>query len=287
MKRALHLYSDILTFREEAYRALKRLPAGLPLAIAIFMVATLLMGGGLWLRLPAELRRPSPADRIATTARLVGRVDRALSPETGDRPLTVALTSGRTRSFASLLGIDGPQLETAAGRLEAIPRRTLEMLNAAEATVNRLEPPIGVRISRAFEFFGSWLSTPFAVAARYLPVALVAVFVARLLGGRATLRQHLTAMLVCAAPAFLLFLWYAGDLSAGMPLTAAYGVRVAGRIMAILGIAWSAAILVKSLAIAHEFTYARSLATLALAYGAVYVVWPLLGLSQLLFLLRP
>jgi hypothetical protein len=405
MRDALHLYSDILLLREEAFRSLKHSWAGWRFALLLFVTVTLLAGCGMWLGLPAELQRPSIAEQIDRASDLVARIDndvtptlqdslQALSaenlsvalgdllppdeqvtpealavainrtgasadtllilvnqqtqvpPELFDRwsgeavtaemitdildttdlsavelraimldtaisgalsddriqalagglPTTIdgvrellvslMLTPQRVREITVQLGLTPEAIERLSSQISQAPDVAQSILDEAQAQVERLEPPLGVRFSRLIHFLGRWLSTPFAVAVAYLPLALVAMIAARILGGRATLKQHLVAMALAVAPAVLLFLTYAGNLSPGIPVTSALGIQLVGRVLGLIAIAWIVVILVKSLAVAHDFSYWRAIASLALAYVLMYAVAPLVALFSLGYILR-
>jgi hypothetical protein len=403
MRGALHLYSDILLLREEAFRSLAQSRAAVPFALLLFLTVTLLAGCGMWLGLPAELQRPSISEQIERTSNLVAQIDRTVTPtlqeslqalsaenlsvalsdllppdtrvtpealaavavragisadtllilldqqipnDLADRwrgePVTaemiagildatgltavemrqilldaavsgalghvqtqagagglpslvdnarqllvgLALTPQRVREITIRLGLTPETIERLNRQIDETPGVIQSILAEAQTAVERLEPPLGVGVSRFIHFLGRRLSTPFAVAAAYLPLALVAMIAARVLGGRATLKQHLVAIALSVAPAVLLILTYAGNLSAGMPVTVAWGIELVGRVLGSIAIGWAAVILVKSLAVAHSFSYWRALASLALTYLLVYVVAPAVALFVLGYILR-
>jgi hypothetical protein len=126
--------------------------------------------------------------------------------------------------------------------------------------------------------FGQWISVPLAIMAQWLPLVLVAMLVAKLLGGRATLSQHLTAVLLSTAPLVLLLPSYIPYLGSVMPITFSYGIALFANIIALVGFAWAALILIKGLALAHEFSWARATAVLVLSWLAFYVLLPLAGI---------
>jgi hypothetical protein len=198
----------------------------------------------------------------------------------------LALTPQRVREITIRLGLTPETIERLNRQIDETPDVIQSILAEAQEAVERLEPPLGVGASRFIHFLGRWLSTPFAVAATYLPLALVAMIAARVMGGRATLKQHLVAVALSVAPTALLFLTYADNLSATMPVTIAWGIELVGRVLGLIAIGWAAVILVKSLAVAHDFTCWRSIASLALAYLLVYVIAPAIALFALGYILR-
>jgi len=402
MRSFLSTYSEILLLRGETFRFIKKSRAAVLFALLLFVVATLLGGCGVWLRLPGEMRRPLISEQIERTSNLVARFDRSVTPtiqesllalsaenlsfaigellppdervtaeglaeaanragtsaitllnlvnqqvpvprELVDRhagqPVTaemiddiltttgltpvemrelmlnaavsgslgylqsqeaagnlestitniqeavvsLALTPERIREIIVPLGLSPETVERLSNQVDQGPNIIQDTLGTAQAAVERLEPPLGVRFSRFLNLLGTWLATPFTVAAMYLPLLFVVFLVARALGGRATIVEHLVLASLCAAPAFLFFFVYAGNLSSYIPITTAYTIQIAARITGLIGIAWAAVILIKTLAIAHDFSYARAIASVGLAYVAVYVILPLVALWALRF----
>ena len=102
----------------------------------------------------------------------------------------------------------------------------------------------------------------------------------RLLGGRATLSQHLTAVLLSAAPLVLLLPSYIPDLSPVIPITFAFSITLFSRIIALIGFAWAALILIKGLSLAHEISWVRATVTVLLGWLALYVLLPLTGVLK-------
>jgi hypothetical protein len=63
-----------------------------------------------------------------------------------------------------------------------------------------------------------------------------------------------------------------------MPITFSYAIALFGNIIALVGFAWAALILIKGLALAHEFSWARATGVLLLSWLALYVFLPLVGI---------
>lgn len=197
--------------------------------------------------------------------------------------VALALTPERLREIVVPLGLTAETIDRLSGQIDQGPTIVQDILGTAQSAVESVQPPLGTRFSRFLNLFGAWLATPFAVAAMYLPLLLVIFLVARGLGGKATIVEHLVLAALCAAPAFLLFFFYAGDLSSYIPVTTAYSIRIAARLTGLIGIVWAAVILIKGLAIAHEFSYGRAIAAVALAYIAVDIILPLVAAWALRF----
>ena len=76
---------------------------------------------------------------------------------------------------------------------------------------------------------------PFAIMSYWIFYVLVAMLVAKALGGRATLDLHLTAAFVSAAALILILPTFIPDLSSVIPITFALGSTLFSRILAIVG----------------------------------------------------
>ncbi len=199
---------------------------------------------------------------------------------------SIALTPERIRDITVGLGLDATTVNRINTRIEAAPEQIQDVLDIAQEELVLLQPPLGVTFSRFINFLGDWLSTPFQLAAAYLPLVLVAMLAARVLGGKGTVTQHIFGMALAVAPAFLLFLTFANDLGLGVSASTQVSINIAGRILGLIAIAWAFLILIKSLSIVHEFSRWRAIATLALTYGIIYVLLPLLGFFATGYLLR-
>lgn len=222
------------------------------------------------------------------TSVLAGTLLSRVSDRTGLQGLltTVALTADRMRTIATSLGLDPVTVSRLNARIGAVPQQLQDTLDIAHRELEVVQPPLGTGVSRFIHFVGDWLSTPFQVAAAYLPLSLVALLVAKMLGGKGTVAQHLFGTALAAAPAFLLFLTFTGDLGNAIALSTQYAIGVAGRILGLIGFAWAFLILIKSLSVAHEFSPWRSAATIGLTYVAIYILVPVLSFLALGYLLR-
>lgn len=198
----------------------------------------------------------------------------------------IALTPERIRDITVRLGLDPALVSRVNARIGAAPGQVQDVLAIAQQEAETLQPPLGVRFSRFINLLGDWLATPFQIAASYIALALIALLAAKLLGGKGTVTQHLMGMALAIAPAFLLFFTFAGEFSTGIPAATQATFSIAGRILGLLALAWAFLILIKALAIAHEFSYWRAAGTLALAYTIMYIVIPVLSFFALGYLLR-
>ena len=79
-------------------------------------------------------------------------------------------------------------------------------------------------------------------AADWMLFVLALLLVAKSLGGRATLNQHLGAVALSAAPAILFLLVYAPDLGDVASAPTAAALHYTGRILALVGVVWCGAV---------------------------------------------
>ncbi|MFN2137337.1 MAG: YIP1 family protein [Candidatus Promineifilaceae bacterium] len=264
MRERLHLYSQILQLNTETMLAFKYAPDGLIRALQMFTVVALVAGLGLWLGIPVRLQRPVLYEELASAQQVIDNVAGSVEPFlTQNIPFLDS-----PERLARLIG-DGA---------EAASETVNELLATAETETELLSPPLGPRFSRVIRLFGEWISVPFDILARWLPLALVAMLVAKLLGGRATLSQHVTAVLLSAAPLVLLLPSHIPYLGSIMPITFAYGIAAFGNILALVGLAWAALILLKGMVLAHELSWSRAAVALFLSWLAFYVLLPLAGI---------
>ena len=142
------------------------------------------------------------------------------------------------------------------------------------AAVNA-EPVLGVRFSRAIRFGGNWLSTPLNFAASWLVITLASLLVARSLGGKASVREHLTASLLATAPAFLMVGLFIPAIASGAGIPMALAVHLFTRLLALIGVIWALILLVRTIATAHEFSNWRALGAMGLTAVMLVLVAPI------------
>lgn len=264
MRERLYTYSQILQLNTETLLGFKVAPDGLIRALQLFFVVTLVAGLGLWLGIPVQLERPVLYEALDSAQVTIGNLATSADPFL-EQNLPFLEDPGRV---AEPLG------EAAEAAAETIN----ELLLAAETEAELVSPPLGQRTSRVIRVFGQWLSVPLAIMGDWFLLALVAMLVAKLVGGRATLSQHLTAVLLASAPFVLLLPSFIPNLSSVIPITFALGINLFSRLIALVAFAWAALILVKGLSLAHEFSWARAAGVLILSGLALYVLLPLAGI---------
>lgn len=264
MRERFHTYSQVLQLNTETLLAFKYAPDGLMRGLQMFTVVALAAGLGLWLGIPVQLDRPVLYEELGSAQGVIDNLANSVEP-------FLAQNIPYLESPQELAGVIGEGAQAASDTVN-------ELLLMAETEAEQLSPPLGPRVSRVIRLIGQWISVPFAIIAEWLPLALVAMLVAKLLGGRATLSQHLTAVLLSAAPLVLLLPSYIPYLGSIMPITFAYAISLFANIIALVGLAWAALILIKGLALAHEFSWARAAGVLLLSWLALYVLLPLSGI---------
>ena len=160
-------------------------------------------------------------------------------------------------------------------RIKATPDRLNELVAQTRAEVVKIEPALGERPSRVIRLGGAWLASPLHYAGSWMFFVLALLVVAKSVGGRATLNQHLGAVALSAAPAVLFLFVYAPDLSDVLLAPSAAAIHYTGRILALVGVLWCGALLLKAVGVAHGFGMWKSFGVALLTWVAMYVVAPL------------
>lgn len=171
-------------------------------------------------------------------------------------------------------------------RIKATPKQLNEVVTQMRAEVVKMEPALGERPSRVIRLGGAWLASPLHYAADWMLFVLALLLVAKSVGGRATLNQHLGAVALSAAPSLLFFFAYAPDLSGLLAAPSAAALHYTGRILALLGVLWCGALLLKTIAVAHGFGLWKSIGVVLLTWVAIYLVTPLALALAVGFLVR-
>jgi hypothetical protein len=169
-------------------------------------------------------------------------------------------------------------------RLQATPEELGALGEKLRAELFKAEPPLGERFSRIIALLGMALTAPLVAAGNWLLFTLVLLLVAKALGGRATLPQHLAAAALAAAPLVLSMIDFAPSLASGMPVLVAQAIQLIGRILALIGLVWSFLLLMRTLTVAHQFSLARagwSIAITAIVHVIVAPIVAILGISFL------
>jgi hypothetical protein len=160
-------------------------------------------------------------------------------------------------------------------RIKATPERLNELVAQTRAEVVKIEPALGERPSRVIRLGGAWLASPLHYASSWMFFVLALLVVAKSVGGRATVNQHLGAVALSAAPAVLFLFVYAPDLSDVLLAPSAVAIHYTGRILALIGVLWCGALLLKAVGVAHGFGMWKSFGVALLTWVAMYVVAPL------------
>ncbi len=171
-------------------------------------------------------------------------------------------------------------------RIKATPERLNELVAQTRAEVVKIEPALGERPSRVIRLGGAWLASPLHYAADWMLFVLALLLVAKSVGGRATVNQHLGAVALSAAPAVLFLFVYAPDLSDVLLAPSAVAIHYTGRILGLIGVLWCGALLLKAVGVAHGFGMWKSFGVALLTWVAMYVAAPLAVALATGFLVR-
>jgi hypothetical protein len=190
----------------------------------------------------------------------------------------LATTPEQLNTIMQQLSVAPEAVGSLVAQVEATPEQLAQFAADVRAEAIKAEPPLGTRTSRVIQLFGEWLSVPLKLANDWLLFALVLLVVSKLLGGRAPLPKHLGAVALASAPFVLLLGTYIPDMSISMSAAMAGAILYLSRILAIVGLVWGALLLLRTIAIAHEFSLWRAAGALALTVVAIYVLVPLAGL---------
>jgi len=184
-----------------------------------------------------------------------------------------------------LLSITSDQLGQFIQQVKATPDQLQQLTLQVRDEAVKAEPPIGVRPARVVNLGGQWLATPLQAAADWLLFGLVLLLVAKSLGGKATLAQHIAALALAGAPAVLLLGAYMPAITstAGPTMIA---LHMFGRVIALLGVIWCAALLVKTVATAHGFGIWKTIGVVGLTWVTMYILVPIEVLLAIGYLLR-
>ncbi len=239
MRSAFSTYSRILQLDTDTFVTIKHLDDRVWFALRFFVIMALIGALGKWALLGSLMNQPTLPE-IAHQIADIGYLIAGYLPEW-------------------------------LGFLATFLKDVSDLVLEIETKLAALAPPIGTRPSRVVLLIGQWLSTPFNLMAYWFGYALVLAGVARWFGGRGSLTQHLSLVALAIAPYILSIVSNFEPTS----IIASVGIGIAGRALVVIGLAWSAAILVRAVAVAHEFTIGRSIAVLLIAFILLYVLLPL------------
>ncbi|MCB0085214.1 MAG: YIP1 family protein, partial [Caldilineaceae bacterium] len=233
----------------------------------------------------AERLSSTIGQQIPQVESLLARIPLS-SAQVRDWLLRLSLAPERLAGVTLQLGLTPKQIERLRTELDAAPEEINLMLAEVRAGVEQYHPPLGVRFSRFIRMFGEWLATPFVLLARWAYFTLMLLVAAKMLGGSGTIRQHLTGVLVAAAPLVLLFLTYVPTVTPMLSQSFDLAFDYVGRLLALVGLGWAVLILLKSMSVAHDFTLARAAGAVALTWSLIYVVTPVLSFLAMGYILR-
>lgn len=169
--------------------------------------------------------------------------------------------------------------------ISATPDRLNELASQIRDELVKMEPPLGERPSRIVRLGGEWLASPLHYAANWMLFVLALLVVAKSVGGKATLPQHLGAVALSTAPAIFFLFAYAPDMSNVLPAPTATAIHETGRIFALVGVVWCGALLLKTISVAHGMGLWKSAGVVVLTWVAIYGLLPLATLFATGFLL--
>lgn len=186
----------------------------------------------------------------------------------------VGLTAQQVARALKGLSVTPAELGALAARISATPGELQGLIDRLSAIAATTEPALGVPASGALQILGRWLATPLQLLASWALFALVLLVVARLIGGHGTLPEHIAAVALAGAPLVLTLGLYIPDISALTSIPFDFALRLVGRFFALIGLAWAALLLIRTLSLAHGFTPWRSVAAILLTWLAVVAVVP-------------
>jgi lysylphosphatidylglycerol synthetase-like protein (DUF2156 family) len=268
----LRNYSKILQIDTATFLNYKHAPDGLSQALRFFFVVTLIAGFGVLFGIPVQLDRVVWNEAFEEAQALNSEIAASIEPF--------------LQSSIPFISIPDEMSASIGNAFVGVSETLNDIVKQFEEEAELLAPPMGTRTSRVFQQFGRWISMPFVIMSNYIVLALVSMMAARLLGGRATLSQHLTVVLLAAAPLVLLLPSLIPDLSPITTIATAAAIALVGRLLALVGLIWAGIILIKGVALAHEFSWERAAGSLVFTWLLMYVLLPLLSIFVLTYLVR-
>lgn len=226
-------YWKILTLSREPYTRVKSSESGFSYSVGFFLVLALILSLGSLIGLRDIGDRPNLAESI------------------GQLSARVQSTADKLPDFLS------QPLDDVASTLGNISK-----------SITQLQAPLGRNLSQAIRLVGGWLGTPLNLLSAWLGAALGIWLVALLMGGQATLRQHLSLFLLAFAPQVLTFFKYLPD-PTGLPGWLTNFFWWAAMI-------WSLVIAVHALSIAHEVDKSRAFLLIVVSAVVFFAVIPFL-----------
>lgn len=193
--------------------------------------------------------------------------------------LAGGLAEAGQATFADRLSAAASSLTAAASgwpqqwtpRLAAAAEATAGRLQAASDAIVAVQPPLGSGPSQALRAVGAWVSQPLLALTTWMTMMLPILLVARLLGGRGSLRRQVSLMLLAFLPQALVFLSSFQLEPGGTATTLATVLRG-------IAVVWSLVILLVTLAAANGFERAQAAKVLLVTVVAVAAIAGLVGL---------
>jgi hypothetical protein len=230
---SLREFWKVLLLRPEAFEAVRRSETGLWISLRLFVAAGLIASIGVVYGELRDLGGGSFSDHLASTAAAIDD---------------------------TAAGWPGRWMPATAGALATAADR----LAGAAAAIASVEPPLGPSASQALRAIGAWVSRPFAALATWLAAFLPLMLAARLIGGRGSLRQQTSLLLLGFLPQALTLL----SSFALPPGTSGAGAAAVLHLVAAL---WSLVIVVAALAAANGFSVGQATKVLVATIAAVAI----------------
>jgi hypothetical protein len=230
----------VLLLRTDAFESVRRSKAGLWLSLRLFVVAGLIASIGLLSSGLTDAGRSTFSDRLSTAAAALEHAA-AGWPQQWTPNLAAAMSAAADR------------------------------LQGAAAAIVSVQPPLGSGASQSLRAIGAWVGQPFLSLATWVAAMLPVLVAARLMGGRGSLRQQVSLILLAFLPQALVFL-SSFDLEPGSTAAAAAAALRIGA-----GV-WSLAILLTALAVANGFSRGQSAKVVLVTAVVLAAIAALLGL---------
>jgi hypothetical protein len=223
----------ILTLSKEPYIRVKEIDNGFSFSIRFFLVLALLASLGSLIGLGAITEQPNLADTFSQLS---------------------AQVQGMADKLPSFLSSPLDEIASTLGKISS--------------GLTQSQPPLGKNISQAIRLVGGWLETPLNLLGIWMGAALGIWLIALLMGGQATLRQHISLLLLAFAPQILTFLNY-------IPSKTSLPGWLDNLLWFIAAI-WSLVIGVQSLSIAHDMEKSKAFLVIIVSFLVFFVAIPLI-----------
>ena len=262
-------YTGVLGLYSETFAAVKRSQDGLWLALKLCLIVGLIAGLGKWLGVRTTWAGLEWVQDLPTVTEQV-------------RATSKSMVHLSAQILSTAVTLPYPPLQQLLFAFsDFLQTGVTDLLANLETELAELVPPIGERPSRIVYQAGDWLSTPFEWMAEGLLFSLIILLFAKLMGGTGTLTEHLSLTALAVAPLVLTFFHH---IPVDAPLVG-FALGIFSRTLNLIIWPWTALILIKAIAIGHELSVWRAIATLVVAYVVVYVLMPLLFIAAVGYVL--